>query len=66
MTSSYYEKIGNKVKNIDNEIPLEMPDGWVFVRLKELWDLFLDVILYPLNIVPMELVCRISQERAIL
>ncbi len=37
--NSYYEKIGNKVKNIDDEIPFELPDGWAFVRLKELWEL---------------------------
>lgn len=39
MTSSYYEKVGNEVKNIDGEIPFELPDGWGFVRLKELWKL---------------------------
>ena len=39
MTSSYYEKVGNTVENIDGEIPFELPDGWVFVRLKELWEL---------------------------
>lgn len=32
MTSSYYEKIGNKVKNIDDEIPFELPDGWMWCR----------------------------------
>ena len=37
--NSYYEKIGNVVENIDGEIPFELPDGWVFVRLKELWEL---------------------------
>ena len=39
MTSSYYEKIGGKVVNVDDEIPFELPDGWAFVRLKELWEL---------------------------
>ena len=39
MTSSYYEKVGNTVENIDGEIPFELPDGWEFVRLKELWEL---------------------------
>ena len=39
MTFSYYEKVGNEVKNIDGDIPFELPDGWVFVRLKELWEL---------------------------
>ena len=37
--NSYYEKIGNKVENISDEIPFELPDGWAFVRLKELWKL---------------------------
>ena len=26
--NSYYEKIGDKIKNIDDEIPFELPDGW--------------------------------------
>ena len=39
MTISYYEKIEGKVKNISNEIPFELPDGWAFIRLKELWEL---------------------------
>ena len=39
MTISYYEKIGDKVENISDEIPFELPDGWFFVRLKELWEL---------------------------
>ena len=37
--NSYYEKVGNTVENIDGEIPFELPDGWEFVRLKELWEL---------------------------
>ena len=37
--NSYYEKIGDKVENISDEIPFELPDGWFFVRLKELWKL---------------------------
>ena len=37
--NSYYEKIGDKIENIDDEIPFELPDGWGFVRLKELWEL---------------------------
>ena len=36
---SYYEKIGDKVENISDEIPFELPDGWAFVRLKELCEL---------------------------
>ena len=30
--NSYYEKIGDKIKNIDDEIPFELPDGWVWCR----------------------------------
>jgi len=37
--NSYYEKMGDKVENISDEIPFELPDGWFFVRLKELWKL---------------------------
>ena len=37
--NSYYEKIGDRVMNIDDEIPFELPNGWAFVRLKELWEL---------------------------
>ena len=33
MTISYYEKIGNKVKKIDDEIPFEIPDAWCYCRL---------------------------------
>lgn len=32
MSFSYYEKIGNKVENIDNEIPFELPCGWIWCR----------------------------------
>ena len=37
--NSYYEKIGSKVVNIDDEIPFELPEGWEFIRLKEIWEL---------------------------
>ena len=36
MTSSYYEKIGTEVRCIDNELPFELPDSWMFVRLKHI------------------------------
>mgnify|MGYP002767944237 FL=1 len=32
MTISYYEKIGGKVENISDEIPFELPDGWMWCR----------------------------------
>ena len=37
--NSYYEKIGEKVENINAEIPFDLPEDWEFVRLKELWEL---------------------------
>ncbi|MFQ7156320.1 MAG: restriction endonuclease subunit S, partial [Merdimonas faecis] len=30
--NSYYEKFGNRVKNIDNEIPFELPNSWTWCR----------------------------------
>ena len=30
--NSYYEKIGNKLENIDNIIPFEIPDSWQWCR----------------------------------
>ena len=30
--NSYYEKIGSNVKNINDEIPFELPDSWVWCR----------------------------------
>ena len=30
--NSYYEKKGNKIENIDDEIPFELPDGWMWCR----------------------------------
>ena len=39
MSFSYYEKVGKSITCIDDEIPFEVPDGWQFVRLKELWEL---------------------------
>ena len=31
--NNYYEKIGNEVRNITDEIPFEIPDSWEWVRL---------------------------------
>ena len=35
----YYEKIGSEVKDITNEIDLECPRNWTFVRLRDLIEL---------------------------
>ena len=35
MTISYYEKIGDEVHCIDNEIPFPIPQSWKWCRLKE-------------------------------
>ena len=32
--NSYYEKIGDTVTCIDEELPFELPDGWAWVRLQ--------------------------------
>ena len=32
----YYEKIGSEVKNIDDEMPFEIPDSWVWVKFPQL------------------------------
>jgi type I restriction enzyme S subunit len=32
--NSYYEKVGNTIKNIDEEIPFTIPDDWIWCRLK--------------------------------
>ena len=37
--NSYYEKIGNKTANIDDQIPFDLPQGWAFIRLKAAWEL---------------------------
>lgn len=39
MTSSYYEKIGTEVRCIDSELPFELPDSWIFVRLKNVGEI---------------------------
>ena len=39
MKSSYYEKIGKQVRCIDNELPFELPELWMFVRLKHIGEI---------------------------
>ena len=36
MTFSYYEKIGSEVRCIDSEIPFDLPESWMFARLKHI------------------------------
>lgn len=35
----YYEKIGEKTENINNEITIDLPNGWAFCRMKSIIDL---------------------------
>ena len=37
--NSYYEKIGDDVRCIDSELPFELPDTWMFVRLKHIGEI---------------------------
>ena len=32
MTISYYEKVGDKTEDISDEMPFELPDGWMWCR----------------------------------
>ena len=34
--NSYYEKVGEKIKNIDDEIPFSLPEGWKWVYLSNI------------------------------
>jgi len=34
--NSYYEKIDGEVRCIDNELPFDLPDSWIYVRLKHI------------------------------
>ncbi len=36
--NSYYEKVGSEVKNIDVEIPFDLPSRWVWTRLNSLFE----------------------------
>ena len=39
MKISYYEKIGNSIIDITDEIPFELPSNCLFVRFKDVWEL---------------------------
>lgn len=32
VNSSYYEKVGNETENIDDQIPFDLPQGWIWCR----------------------------------
>lgn len=36
---SYYEKICDKIEIINSIIPFNIPNGWEFIRFKEVWEL---------------------------
>ena len=38
--NKYYEKIGKNVTHIDEEIPFEIPNGWVWARMGQIADLY--------------------------
>ena len=46
MSFSYYEKIGEEVTCIDDEIPFEIPSGWVWTRISDI------CIINPRNTLP--------------
>lgn len=35
----YYEKVGNEIKNITDEIPFEIPNEWTWCRLKHIGEI---------------------------
>jgi len=46
---SYYEKIGDSIIDITEEIPFELPNNFVFVRFKDIWELISGRDLAPHN-----------------
>lgn len=38
---SYYEKIGNEVRCIDEEIPFEVPHNWIWCRMSSISDIIM-------------------------
>ena len=40
--NSYYEKIGDEVRCIDEEIPFDIPDNWEWIRLKNICNKIID------------------------
>ena len=48
--NSYYEKMGNKVTCIDEEIPFELPEGWEWCNLSMIGTTNIGLIYRPANI----------------
>ena len=38
---SYYEKIGDKVSCIDDEIPFDIPENWTWCRLSHISEIIM-------------------------
>ena len=38
--NNYYEKIGKDIRNITDEVPFEIPDSWVWVRVKDIAEVY--------------------------
>lgn len=50
--NSYYEKIGEKVRCIDDSIPFDLPDGWEWCNLSMIGDTNIGLTYQPSDIVP--------------
>ena len=50
--NSYYEKIGEKVRCIDDSIPFDLPDGWEWCNLSIIGDTNIGLTYQPSDIVP--------------
>ncbi|MDR1681138.1 MAG: restriction endonuclease subunit S [Prevotellaceae bacterium] len=47
--NSYYEKIGNTIRCIDEEIPFEVPEGWEWCKLGTISDVYRGIT-FPSNV----------------
>jgi type I restriction enzyme S subunit len=49
--NSYYEKIGNETRCIDEEIPFEVPEGWEWVKIKNISQSYIGLTYAPKEVV---------------